>query len=251
MPPAVPPALSRAGERSPRMRTRRPRRQGQGRRGHASRAISIHSIQDSTSPDGPTGRPGPGPATGWCGTAGPGAAPGRRGRGGRAGVAGRLPGQGHPARGPVPGAAAAALEPPAGRTGGRRGRPRQFPGFAAGEGTGPAPLKDKRAGLPRKNPAMNPAPASRPCSVKSGGSGGSSGPTGSLAPPTAVRRCHRTAPSAQAHPSMPRHQRRYGMGLTGWPLTQTPKWRWVPVDAPVVPISPMTCPRRTTWPGST
>ena len=38
------------------------------------------------------------------------------------------------------------------------------------------------------------------------------------------------------------------MGSTGFPLTRTSKWRWQPVDHPVVPTVPIRCPRVTDWP---
>src|SRR4029079_10692019 len=39
-----------------------------------------------------------------------------------------------------------------------------------------------------------------------------------------------------------------GVGSTARPLTITVMWVWQPVDQPVVPIRPTTCPRPTAWP---
>jgi murein DD-endopeptidase MepM/ murein hydrolase activator NlpD len=44
------------------------------------------------------------------------------------------------------------------------------------------------------------------------------------------------------------HGFHHGVGFTGLPFTITVKWVWQPVDHPVVPTRPTTCPRVTCWP---
>ena len=40
----------------------------------------------------------------------------------------------------------------------------------------------------------------------------------------------------------------HSTGLTSWPATTTPKWRWSPNTIPVEPVLPMTCPFSTLSP---
>lgn len=39
-----------------------------------------------------------------------------------------------------------------------------------------------------------------------------------------------------------------GMGLVNWPLTMSSKWRWHPVEYPVLPTRPTPCSVSTCWP---